>query len=84
MTEQPWFHEAKGPEYFNAWTLTHAAWGAVAARYVPLPAALILHTLYEMFESEIFPVEHRDVSTRNHIGDTIGFAAGYVAARRRL
>ncbi len=83
MTE-PWYHEAAGPQYFNAWTVTHVLWGAVAARYLPLVTALVLHTLYEAIESELFPAESRDVSLCNHVGDTVGFTAGYLVAARRI
>ena len=95
LRQNPWYHEPKGPEFFNAWTIAHAAWGAVAARYVnslprggagrfPFVAALVLHTVYELAEQDIFPLKDRDVSTENHIGDTLGFSAGYLAARRLL
>lgn len=84
LRSNPWYHERKGPDYFNAWTVTHAAWGAVASGFIPFTGALILHTLYETIEQDIFPLEDRDISLRNHVGDTLGFVAGYLAGRRFL
>lgn len=83
MMPVPWFHEQQGPELVNVWTLTHVMWGAVVAHFTDsLPLAMVLHTFYESIEGQIFPVEHRDVSLKNHVGDSIGFAAGFIAARK--
>ena len=77
----PWYFENTGPSFFNAWSLTHVGWGALfqllfPKRYV---TGLVLHTIYESIEGYIFPAEFRDTSMRNHVGDTIAFAAGMLA-----
>jgi hypothetical protein len=41
----------------------------------------VTHTIYEAIEGAIFPLEFRDPSMRNHVGDTIAFAAGMLTAR---
>ena len=74
----PWYFEKTGPSFFNAWSLTHVGWGALfqlmfPKRYV---TGLVLHTIYESIEGYIFPAAFRDTSMRNHVGDTIAFAAG--------
>ena len=74
--------EDAGPRLFNDWTLTHFIWGVVAAHFVPnFVGAIVLHSAYELVEGKIFV--HRDESMRNHVGDTIGFTAGYLAASQR-
>ena len=78
MPPQPWYHEQPGPELFNSWTWTHFAWGMASARAgVGFLNAFLLHTGYEMVEGFIFPWEDRDVSMRNHVGDTVAFLAGW-------
>lgn len=73
--------ESPGPAYFNHWTLAHIFWGVVAARYhLQFAEALILHTGYEGIEGYFFT--HRDESMENHVGDTIAFAAGFLAASK--
>lgn len=74
----PWYFEKTGPAFFNEWSLTHVAWGALFQYLFPgkKVAGLVLHTLYESIEGYIFPADFRDVSFRNHVGDTIAFAAG--------
>lgn len=78
----PWYFEKTGPAFFNEWSITHVGWGALFQflfpnRYV---TGLVLHTIYESIEGHIFPAEFRDTSTRNHVGDTIAFAAGMLVA----
>lgn len=78
----PWYFEKTGPAFFNEWSLAHVAWGAVfqlvfPKRYV---TGLVVHTIYESIEGYIFPAGFRDVSMRNHVGDTIAFAAGMLIA----
>lgn len=74
----PWYFEKTGPAFFNEWSLAHVGWGLIwqalfPKRYV---TGLVVHTIYESIEGRIFPAEFRDVSMRNHVGDTIAFAAG--------
>jgi hypothetical protein len=74
----PWYHETPGPEYFNAWTLAHVVSGMIARRSgLSVVEAVLLHTGYELLEGSIFPVDHRDTSFRNHVGDSVGFLAGF-------
>ncbi len=77
----PWYFEKTGPAFFNEWSLTHVAWGALFQLLFPdrYVAGLVLHTIYESIEGYIFPAEFRDVSMRNHVGDTVAFAAGMLA-----
>ena len=79
---QPWFFEKPGPALFNVWTWTHFAWGLVSW---PLTKShvmgLVAHTAYEFIEGDIFPVEARDVSLENHVGDTIAFLAGSIVGK---
>lgn len=73
----PWYHETTQAKLFNEWTWTHFAWGMVSAGVVSTWwQALVLHTLYEMVEGRVFPNQNRDVSFRNHVGDTVAFMAG--------
>lgn len=76
--ELPWYFEKTGPAFFNEWSLAHVGWGVVWQLLFPgrLLAGLVVHTIYESIEGYIFPAEFRDVSMRNHVGDTIAFAAG--------
>ena len=73
-----WYFEDTGPSFFNAWSLAHVGSGAIFQLLFPgrFVTGLVLHTLYEAVEGHIFPLEFRDPSLRNHIGDTIAFAAG--------
>lgn len=53
------------------------AWGVIGYRLTgQFTAPLVLHTMYEAIEGQLFPDASRDVSMRNHLGDTIAFAAG--------
>ena len=74
----PWYFEKTGPALFNEWSLTHLGWGALFQAVFPERklTGLVLHTIYESVEGYIFPLEFRDASMRNHVGDTIAFAAG--------
>ena len=73
----PWYHETAQAKLFNEWTWTHFAWGMVSAGMVRTWwQALLLHTVYEAVEGQVFPSQHRDVSMRNHVGDTVAFMAG--------
>jgi hypothetical protein len=75
---RPWYHESPGPEYFNHWTLAHVVSGMFArSAGLTLLEAVLLHTAYEFVEGSIFPIEHRDVSIKNHVGDSIAFLAGF-------
>lgn len=76
--QKPWYFEKTGPAFFNKWSLTHVGWGAVFQLFFPNRhlAGLVVHTIYESIEGYIFPAAFRDVSMRNHVGDTIAFAAG--------
>lgn len=78
MREKPWFYETPEPHFFNEWTQAHlgsgVAWGlAFPESYV---GGFAVHTLYEMVEGRLFSIDMRDVSMRNHVGDTIAFLAG--------
>lgn len=77
----PWYFEKTGPAFFNEWSVTHLGWGALFQLLFPdrRVTGLVLHTIYESIEGYIFPAEFRDVSKRNHVGDTIAFAAGMLA-----
>ena len=77
----PWYFEKTGPALFNEWSVTHLGWGALFQLLFPdrYVTGLVLHTIYESIEGYIFPVEFRDASMRNHVGDTIAFAAGMLA-----
>lgn len=82
---QPWYHEHAGPSLFNSWSWTHFAWGMAARKYgteygIGFWFALLLHTFYELVEGRLFPIQHRDPSMLNHVGDTIAFAAGWGVA----
>jgi hypothetical protein len=46
-----------------------------------LAVTLILHTFYEMIEGQIFPLESRDTSFENHVGDSLASLAGALALR---
>ena len=77
----PWYFEKTGPSFFNAWSVTHLGWGALFQLLFPnrYVTGLVMHTIYESIEGYIFPLEFRDSSMRNHVGDTIAFAAGMLA-----
>ena len=77
----PWYFEKTGPALFNEWSLTHLGWVALFQLLFPdrRLTSLVLHTIYESIEGYIFPLEFRDSSMRNHVGDTIAFAAGMLA-----
>jgi len=79
--KRPWWFEATGPAYFNAWSFAHVGWGALFQLLFPerYLTGLVLHTIYEAVEGHIFPAQDRDVSMENHLGDTIAFAAGMLA-----
>lgn len=80
--QQEWFFESPGPAFFNEWTWTHFAWGLGSWRFTKSHlTGLAAHTLYEFVEGDIFPVEARDVSLENHVGDTVAFLAGSVLGR---
>jgi hypothetical protein len=80
--ELPWYHETTEPRWVNEWTWTHVAWGLAAAVVLrDWRVALALHTVYEAVEGALFPREHRDVSLRNHLGDTAAFMAGFAVGR---
>jgi hypothetical protein len=74
----PWYFEKTGPSFFNAWSFTHLGWGVLFQSVFPgrFGTGLMLHTIYESIEGYIFPAEFRDVSMRNHVGDTLAFTAG--------
>jgi len=74
----PWYFEKTGPSFFNAWTFAHIGWGVLFQTVFPdrYVAGLVTHTIYESIEGNIFPADFRDKSMRNHVGDTIAFAAG--------
>lgn len=76
--ERPWYFEKTGPAFFNEWSLTHVGGGALFQLLFPdrKVAGLVLHTIYEAIEGYIFPAAFRDVSMRNHVGDTLAFVAG--------
>lgn len=77
LSQKPWYHETPTPQLFNEWTWTHFAWGMVSAGLIPTWwQALLLHTLYEAVEGKIFPNPNRDVSMRNHVGDSVAFMVG--------
>ena len=80
--KRPWYFEKTGPSFFNAWSLTHIGWGALFQLVFPdrYVTGLVVHTIYESIEGYIFPAEFRDVSMRNHVGDTAAFAAGMLMA----
>ena len=79
--KRPWYFEKTGPSFFNAWSLTHLGWGALFQLLFPdrYVTGLVLHTIYESIEGHIFPLEFRDASLRNHVGDTLAFTAGMLA-----
>lgn len=78
---KPWYYESGQGNYFNEWTPVHLVAG-IAGRLLlgDIVAPLVLHTLYELVESEIYPYEGRDRSMQNHIGDTAAFVAGELLA----
>ena len=79
---QAWFFETPGPAFFNEWTWTHFAWGLVSYPLTKSHAVgLVAHTLYESVEGNIFPIEARDPSFENHVGDTVAFLVGSVVAK---
>lgn len=80
----PWYFEKTGPAIFNEWSLAHLGWGALFQAVFPNRqiTGLVVHTIYESIEGYIFPVEFRDSSMRNHVGDTIAFAAGMLLVER--
>jgi hypothetical protein len=84
VSTKPWYHETVGPQFFNEWTIVHvvtgALWGAIWPRRVL--SGMVAHTLYEMVEGKLFPVDQRDVSMRNHVGDSLAFLAGMMLTRR--
>lgn len=84
---QPWFHETPRPHLFNEWSWTHFAWGMASSGLIRSDlSALAAHTAYEALEGGLFPVQHRDTSMLNHVGDTLAFMAGrwaLAAALRR-
>ena len=77
----PWYFEKTGPAFFNEWSVAHLGWGALFQLVFPdrYVTGLVLHTIYESIEGYIFPLKFRDASMRNHVGDTIAFAAGMLA-----
>lgn len=78
---QPWFFESSQGQYFNEWTWTHVLWGGLLYYYLQdLPATMIAKIVYEMIEGQIFPVESRDTSMENHLGDLLAGLAGALAA----
>ena len=78
----PWYHETPEAHFFNEWTVTHLAWGALSNHFIDSDVlAIALHTTYEYIEADLFPREHRDVSLENHIGDSLAFILGRWARR---
>jgi len=78
--DTPWYHETTSAKLFNEWTWTHVVWGMVSAGLIrQWWMALLAHTIYEAVEGNIFPVQNRDVSWTNHMGDSVAFMAGRVA-----
>lgn len=63
---------------FNEWTIAHVASGVLWGMMKPgaMLTGVAAHTAYEMVEGNIFPRDDRDVSMRNHLGDTLAFVAG--------
>lgn len=83
----PWYFEKTGPSFFNVWSLAHVASGALFEVLFPerFVAGLVTHTIYEAIEGHIFPAEFRDTSVRNHVGDSLAFAAGmWVASVKKV
>ena len=82
---QPWFFETTQQQLFNEWTWTHLFWGMFSTRFIKSDLnALLVHTAYESIEGFIFPSEARDVSMRNHIGDTLAFLAGRLVGQLKI
>lgn len=82
MRRVAWFYETPGPALFNEWTWTHFAWGLASWPLMKSHmVGLAAHTLYEFTEGEIFPVQARDTSFENHVGDTVAFLAGSVVGK---
>ena len=81
-TARKWWFEDPGPAFFNKWSITHVGWGIAWQLMFPdrYLAGLVVHTIYESIEGYIFPREDRDPSLRNHVGDTVCFGAGMLAA----
>lgn len=85
MSNKPWYWEEGEGNLFNRWSLVH--FGAGLASYGIFRGywpGLIAHTLYEFAEKDFFPVEARDTSMENHVGDTASFFAGMVVAKRGM
>lgn len=76
--KRPWYFEKTGPAFFNEWSITHVGWGVVWQLLFPdrYLTGLVAHTIYESIEGRIFPAEFRDVSMKNHVGDTVAFTVG--------
>jgi hypothetical protein len=83
MPQRPWYFETPGPSLVNEWTIVHFATGALwgAAKPDAILTGLVGHTAYEMIEGSLFPIEDRDVSMRNHVGDSLAFLAGMIVAK---
>lgn len=85
---QPWWFEDPAPHVLNRWSLVHVATGAAFGAAFPgrYLAGFVLHSAYEAVEGRLFPIEQRDASFRNHVGDSLTFLLGVAigtAARRR-
>lgn len=79
---KPWYWEDPRGAWINAWTPVHVASGTLFALLRPkrYGEGMILHTAYEVAEGSIFPVEARDTSAKNHVGDSAAFLAGMLIA----
>jgi hypothetical protein len=53
-----------------------------AGNHVGFIPAVLIHTAYESVEGYLFPIENRDASMMNHVGDTIAFMAGWAVAKK--
>ena len=76
-----WYFEGSQGAYFNEWSLSHFLWGVLIWEITRSHlVSLGLHTLYEIYEGQLFPVQARDTSLENHLGDSLAFVAGTYAA----
>ena len=76
-----WYHESGQGQFMNKWSLAHFLFGIASYKiFKNQYEGLVWHTLYEFLEQDLYPIEDRDTSMTNHVGDTVFFLAGSLAA----
>jgi hypothetical protein len=81
---RPWYYESPEPRLLNEWSVVHLGTGLLFGTMFPgaYKRGFLTHTAYEAVEGKLFPAQTRDVSMKNHVGDTLAFMLGIWAATK--